>query len=57
MDETLKIIEETLDCNERAQRFFPIALEVDKGKSEPTTEESIAKRREKKRKIKKRKDY
>ena len=44
LDETLKIIKEILDYNENAQRFFPLASEVDKGKSEPTPEESIAER-------------
>ena len=33
-DETLKIIEEILDSNKRAQRTFLLASEVDKGKSE-----------------------
>ena len=41
---TLKIIEEILDYNRNAERFFLIASEVDKGKSEPKTEESIVKR-------------
>ena len=43
-DETLKIIEEILDYNKGAQKTFPIASKVDKGKSEPKPEESIAKR-------------
>ena len=43
-DEALKIIEEILDYNERAQTFFPVALEVDKEKSKPIPEESITKR-------------
>ena len=43
-NETLKIIEEIFDYNKNAQRFFSFASEVDKGKSEPTPEESIAKR-------------
>ena len=34
--------EEIFDYNERAQRTFPIASEVDKEKSEPKPEESIA---------------
>ena len=33
-DETLKIIEEIIDYNKRAQRTFLLASEVDKGKSE-----------------------
>ena len=41
-DETLTIIEDIFDYNERAQRTFPIASEVDKEKSEPKPEESIA---------------
>ena len=43
-NETLKITEEIFDYNKNAQRFFSFASEVDKGKSEPTPEESIAKR-------------
>ena len=43
-DETLKIIEEILDYNKGAQKTFLIASKVDKGKSEPKLEESIAKR-------------
>ena len=52
-DETIKIIEEILDYNKSAQRFFPLASEVDKGKSkpkvdngktEPKPEEGIAER-------------
>ena len=43
-DEALKIIEEILDYNERAQTFFPVALKVDKEKSKPIPEESITKR-------------
>ena len=43
-DETLKIIEETLDYNKGAQKTFSIALKVDKGKSEPKHEKIIAKR-------------
>ena len=51
-DETLKI-KKILDYNKNAQRFFSLASEVDKGKSEPKfdkkisepkTEESIAER-------------
>ena len=41
-DETLTIIEDIFDYNERAQRTFPIASKVDKEKSEPKPEESIA---------------
>ena len=43
-DEALKIIEEIIDCNKGAQKAFAIAWKVDKGKSEPKIEESIAKR-------------
>ena len=43
-DETLKIIEEILDYNKKAQKFFPVASRVDKVKSELKPEESIAKR-------------
>ena len=52
-NETLKIIKEILDYNKNAQRFFSVASEVDKGKSEPRddkgksepkTDESIAER-------------
>ena len=43
-DETLKIIEEILDYNKGAQKTFSIASKVDKGKSEPKPEESIADR-------------
>ena len=43
-DEALKIIEEILDYNESAPRTFPLASEFDKGKSEPTPQESIAER-------------
>ena len=42
--ETLKIIEKILDYNKNAQKFFQLASKVDKGKSEPNTEESIAER-------------
>ena len=42
-DKTLKIIKEILDCNKGAQRAFAPASEVDKEKSEPKPEESIAK--------------
>ena len=41
-DETLTITEDIFDYNERAQRTFPIASKVDKEKSEPKPEESIA---------------
>ena len=40
--ETVGIIEEILDYNKGAQKTFP--SKVDKGKSEPKPEESIAKR-------------
>ena len=43
-DGTLEIIEEIFDDNKRTQRFFPLLSEVDKGKPEPTSEQSIAKR-------------
>ena len=43
-DETLKIVEEILDYNKGAQKTFAHASKVDKGKSEPKSEESIAKR-------------
>ena len=43
-DKTLKIIEEILDYNNKAQKIFPLASKVDKGKSEPKPDESIAKR-------------
>ena len=42
--ETLKIIEEILDYNKNAQKKFPLASKVNKEKSEPTSEENIAKR-------------
>ena len=35
MDETLKIIKEIFDYNKNAQKIFPLASRVDKGKSEP----------------------
>ena len=60
MNETLKIIEESLDYNKNAQNFFLVASKVDKGKSEPKPEESIAQRvKIKKRllKLKKRKKH
>ena len=43
-NETLKIIEETLDYNKEAQKAFSIASKVDNRKSEPKLEESIANR-------------
>ena len=43
-DDILKIIEEILDYNRNAQKNFPLASKVDKGKSEPKPEESIAER-------------
>ena len=52
MDETLKIIEEILDYNKGARKTFSIASKVDKGKSEPKPEESIAYRIKLKRKKK-----
>ena len=44
VNETLEIIEKVLDYNKCAQNFFHHASKVDKGKSEPKTEESIAER-------------
>ena len=44
VNETLEIIEKVLDYNKYAQKFFYHASKVDKGKSEPKTEESIAER-------------
>ena len=41
-NEALQSIEEILDDNKNAQRYFFFASEVDKGKTEPKTEESIA---------------
>ena len=43
-DETIKVMEEIVDYNNEAQKTFQIASKVDKGKSEPKLEESIAKR-------------
>ena len=43
-DETLKIVEEILDYNKGAQKTFAHASKVDKGKSEPKSKESIAKK-------------
>ena len=43
-DEALKIIEEILDYNKNAQKFFSVASKVDKEKSEPKPEESISER-------------
>ena len=43
-DETLKIIEEILDYNNKLQKIFLVTSKVDKGKSEPKPEENIAKR-------------
>ena len=37
-DETLKIIEEILDYNKNAQKFFLVASKVDKAESEPKPE-------------------
>ena len=44
VNETLEIIEKVLDYNKYAQKFFHHVSKVDKGKSEPKTEESIAER-------------
>ena len=43
-DETLKIIKKILDYNKDAQKFFHHASKVDKGKSKPKFEKSIAER-------------
>ena len=43
-DETLKIIEKILVYNKNAQKKVQLASKVDKRKSEPKTEESIAER-------------
>ena len=40
----IKIIKKILDYNKDAQKFFHHASKVDKGKSKPKTEESIAER-------------
>ena len=42
--ETLEIIKEILDYNKNVQKNFQLASKVDKGKSEPKSEESIAER-------------
>ena len=42
--ETLEIIKEILDYNKNVQKNFQLASKVDKGKSEPKSEESIAKK-------------
>ena len=42
--ETLEIIRKILDYNKNAQKFFHCASKVDKRKSKPKTEESIAER-------------
>ena len=43
-DETLNIIKKILNYNKDIQKISQLASKVDKGKSEPKTEESIAKR-------------
>ena len=43
-DETLEIIKKILDYNKDVQKKFQLASKVDKEKSEPKTEESIADR-------------
>ena len=43
-DETLNIIEKILDYNKNSPKNFRLASKVDKGKSKPKTEESIAER-------------
>ena len=43
-DEALKIVKDIPDYNKGAQKTFSIAVKVDKGESEPKSEESIAKR-------------
>ena len=44
VDETLEIIEKILDYNKEAQKLFYHASKVDKRKSKPKIEESIAER-------------
>ena len=44
VDEILKIMEKILDYNKNSQIFFHRASKIDKGKSEPEIEESIAER-------------
>ena len=44
VDETLRVMKEILDYNKGAQKTFLVASKVDKGKSEPKPEESIAER-------------
>ena len=44
MDETWEIIKKILDYNKEAQKIFHFASKVDKGKSKPKIEESIAER-------------
>ena len=41
-DETVDIIKKILDYNKNAQKNFQLASKVDKGKSEPKLEKSIA---------------
>ena len=43
-DETLEIIKKILDLNKDAQNFFHCPSKVDKKKSKPKIEESIAER-------------
>ena len=43
-DETLNIIKKILNYNKDIQKISQLASKVDKGKSEPKTEESIAER-------------
>ena len=43
-DDILEIIKKHFDYNKDAQNFFHHASKIDKGKSEPKTEESIADR-------------
>ena len=43
-DETLEIVKEILDYNKNPQKIFQSASKVDKGKSEPKLEKSIAER-------------
>ena len=43
-DEKLNIIKKILDYNKDAQKIFEFASKVDKGKSKPKSEESIAER-------------
>ena len=43
-DETVEIIKKILDYNKNASKYFQLASKVNKRKSKPKTEESIADR-------------